>query len=65
MESIKKMTRKELENQCVIGQLFKEFIREEFGDDRFEELSGKCKLWMIKRMLMEKGFVKEEEHEED
>ena len=34
MESIKKMTRKELENQCVIGQLFKEFIREEFGDDR-------------------------------
>lgn len=65
MESIKKMTRKELENECVIGHLFKEFIREEFGDDRFEELSGKFKFWTIKHMVMEKGFVKEDEHEED
>ena len=65
MKKIKDMTREELELECAIGRLFKEFIREEFGDDRFEELSGKYKLWMIKRMLMEKGFVKEDEHEEN
>lgn len=59
------MTREELELECTIGHLFKEFIREEFGDDRFEELSGKFKLLTMKYWLMEKVLVKEEEDEQD
>ena len=57
-EEIKKKTREELEKDCLLGELHKEFLRDHFGKMKYQELFDDFVLWM-----RQKGYLDEEDEQ--